>query len=198
MNNYCMFKGSLVNAAPFLARYGGKPHYVITVAAPGRETFKIVVNAASDQTGVDGNHDVYSYVDLHFVDPVTDKLAGMKPGLYQKDFPRLDYFQDRSLLDLHRMRPIPYADVDGNRADVNDILNDALSIDASGQPESLPYDDGSGNPKDRDFYLPKANDVAATVYGFGFLFPQEDGLHETHMNQGNPKNPRRQNRCHVV
>jgi len=37
-------------------------------------------------------------------------------------------------------------------------------------------------------FLRSAPDSEVTVYGFGFLFePQKDGLHETHMNQGNPK-----------
>jgi uncharacterized protein YukJ len=40
----------------------------------------------------------------------------------------------------------------------------------------------------RDFWTPTSSGIV--VYGFGFLFlPKKDGLHETHMNQGNPRGP---------
>ena len=188
MNQYCMFKGKLVNAAPYLQRYHSNPHYVITVQDAAGTPFSIVVNAASTVVGSDGNADVYSYMDLHFSDPITSKLDALNLGLYTSDFPQLDYWQDSSLLDLHRMRPIPYADEDGNRADVNDDFNDLLTIDATQAPQSLPFDNGSGHPQNRDFYFP--TDPNVLVYGFGFLFePQQNGLHETHMNQGNPRGP---------
>jgi uncharacterized protein YukJ len=186
MNKYCMFKGKLHNAAPFKADYAGSPHYVINLTGADDTVFKIVVNSASTEVGEDGDNKVYFYADLQFVDPVTDKLDQLEYGLHTDDFPRLDYWQDRSLLDLHRMRPVPYQDEDGNRADVNDIISQALSIDTSQAPQPLPYDNGNGNPQDRDFFSPTDGDV--TVYGFGFLFlPKQDGLHETHMNQGNPR-----------
>jgi uncharacterized protein YukJ len=188
MNEYCMFKGTLVNAAPFRSDYVGSPHYVINVNGAEDEIFKIVVNSASDQVGPDGDSNVYFYADLNFNDPITDKLRSLEAGLHSSDFPRLDYWQDRSLLDLRRMRPIPYEDENGTRADVNDIVSQVLTIDTNKAPESLPYDNGKGEIHNRDFYRPIKNDV--TVYGFGFLFlPKEDGLHETHMNQGNPRGP---------
>lgn len=186
MNEYCMFKGTLVNAAPFKPDYVGSPHYVINVKGADDSIFKIVVNSASTEVGEDGNSDVYFYADLHFSDPVTDKLRQIEAGLHTDDFPRLDYWQDHSLLDLSRMRPIPYQDEDGQRADVNDIISEILTVDTSKAPQSIPYDNGGGDPHNRDFY-PTAED-GVTVYGFGFLFlPNEDGLHETHMNQGNPQ-----------
>nr|WKF61741.1 hypothetical protein HUO10_006273 [Paraburkholderia busanensis] len=192
MNEYCMFKGELINAAPYLPTYHGSPHYVINVADTRKadgSVFKIVVNSASTQIGEDNNYNVYSYADLNFSDPVAGKLGALNPGLYTTGFPRLDYWQDQSLLDLHRMRPIPYEGEDGSRADVNDIINQILTIDTSQPATSIPYDDGSGKPpQPRDFYPPREKGVI--VYGFGFLFqPQEDGLHETHMNQGNPRGP---------
>ena len=83
------------------------------------------------------------------------------------------------------MRPIPFQDEQGNRVDVNDTINDVLTIDTTKPSQSLPYDNGSGQIHNRDFFSP--TDSTVTVYGFGFLFqPKEDGLHETHMNQGNP------------
>jgi uncharacterized protein YukJ len=185
MNKYCMFKGTVLRAAPFKDSYQGNPHYVITVSAGDGKVFNIVVNSASTETGEEGNNNVYFYADLHFDDPVIDKLKGLTVGLYTNDFPRLDYWQDRSLLDISRMRPVPYKDEDGNRVDVNDIIDQVLTIDESQASQSLPYDNGSGNLQNRDFWTPTSNNIIA--YGFGFLFlPKEDGLHETHMNQGNP------------
>lgn len=185
-NEYCMFKGTLQAAAPFKDTYIGSPHYVITVVGQNAKPFNIVVNAASTQSGEDGNNNVYFYADLHFTDPVTDKLKALDKGLYTQGFPRLDYYQDHSLLDLRRMRSVPYEDENGNRADVNDIINEALTIDESQPSESLPFDNGR-EIHNRDFWTPTDPDVI--VYGFGFLFlPKQDGLHETHMNQGNPAN----------
>jgi uncharacterized protein YukJ len=186
MNEYCMFKGVLVNAAPFRPTYAGSPHYVINVKDATGKIFKIVVNSASDEAGPDGNNDVYFYADLAFDDPVTAKLSQLDLGLHTDQFPRLDYWQDRSLLDIHRMRPVPYQDENGDRVDVNDDISRVLTIDTSQPPQPIPYDSGRGEPQDRDFYPPSNGHVI--VYGFGFLFvPEQDGLHETHMNQGNPK-----------
>jgi len=185
-NEYCMFKGVVVNAAPFKPEYPGSPHYVITVKGAGGKEFKIVINSASDTVGQDGNDNVYFYADLNFDDPLNEKLGKLEQRLYTDDFPKLDYWQDSSLLDIKRMRPIPYKDEEGNRVDVNDTISDVLTIDADKEPQSLPYDNGSGNIHNRDFFSPTDNNVI--VYGFGFLFqPKEDGLHETHMNQGNPR-----------
>jgi len=186
MGDYCMFKGKLLRAAPFDDSYPGSPHYVITVSGDGEKPFNIVVNSASTEVGENGDNKVYFYADLNFDDPLTGKLAQLNLGLYTDGFPRLDYWQDRSLLDLRRMRPVPYESAPGVRADVNDIINDTLTIDESKASQPLPYDNGSGQLHDRRFWTPVAADVV--VYGFGFLFePKQDGLHETHMNQGNPR-----------
>jgi uncharacterized protein YukJ len=185
-NEYCMFKGVVVNAAPFKPEYPGSPHYVVTVKDAGGKQFKIVINSASDTVGADGNNNVYFYADLNFDDPLNEKLGKLAHGLHTDNFPELDYWQDTSLLDIKRMRPIPFQDEEGNRVDVNDTISDVLTIDTDKEPQSLPYDNGSGQIHNRDFFSPTDNNVI--VYGFGFLFqPAEDGLHETHMNQGNPR-----------
>jgi uncharacterized protein YukJ len=181
-NVYCMFKGKMKCAAPYDDAYGGDPHYVITVDGPENRDFNIVINSAS-RVGVGGNdHRVYSYIDLHFADPIVPQLKAMNQGLYQHGFPRLDYFQDRSLLDLTRMRLVPDVSQDGTPFDINDNINQILTIDESHEFEMRPYH----NQGERKFWKPTSiEDVI--VYGFGFLFqPGRDGLHETHMNQGNP------------
>ncbi len=160
---------------------------MITVAGTDTESFNIVVNSASTQVGEEGNNHVYFYVDLHFSDPVVNKLRDLDLRLYTAGFPRLDYWQDSSLLlDLHRMRPVPYEVLDGNRPSVNGTINQVLSIDDTQGYQLLPYDNGSHQPQMRKFWAPTTDNII--VYGFGFLFPRgENGLHETHMNQGNPR-----------
>src|SRR5262249_49632337 len=185
MNEYCMFKGRLLRAAPFKDSYPGSPHYVITVAGNDDKPFNIVVNSASTEPGEDGSDDVYFYADPNFSDPLTARLKALDFGLHTSGFPRLDYWQDRNLLDFHRMRAVPYEDESGNRADVNDTIDEILTIGEAQPSQSFPYDNGSGKLHDRDFWVPAAQNLV--VFGFGFLFlPKKDGLHETHMNQGNP------------
>jgi uncharacterized protein YukJ len=80
--------------------------------------------------------------------------------------------------------PVPYKDATGARFDINDEINDLLTIDENRPSEERPYNNGR-DTQDRTFWRPSGpGDV--TVHGFGFLFPAQDGLHETHMNQGNP------------
>jgi uncharacterized protein YukJ len=81
MNKYCLFKGELVNAAPFRPAYKGSPHYVINVRGLQGEIFKYVVNAASDEVGQDRNNNVYFYKDVAFSDPVTATLSTLPSGV---------------------------------------------------------------------------------------------------------------------
>ena len=183
-NAYCMFKGKLICGAPYSDAYVGSPHYVITVGKDDGSTFNIVVNSASTAPAANGDDRVYAYIDPNFVDPICDKLKALPAGLYTSRFPQLDYWQDRSLLDISRMRPVPYKDATGARFDINDEINDLLTIDENTASEQRPYNNGR-DTQDRTFWRPSGpGDV--TVHGFGFLFPAQDGLHETHMNQGNP------------
>jgi uncharacterized protein YukJ len=183
-NLYCMFKGTLKAAAPYFDTYPGSPHYVISIASD-QATFNIVVNSASTAESENDDSRVYSFVDLHFQDAICQKLASLGPGLHTDSFPKLDYWQDQSLLDIKRMRLVPYKDEDGSRFDINDQIDDLLTIDETAPSQLMPYSPGGGRLQRRKFWYPKQSDVI--VYGFGFLFlPEKDGLHETHMNQGNP------------
>jgi uncharacterized protein YukJ len=141
-------------------------------------TFNIAVNSAATAPTPSGDNRVYSYIDPHFVDPICDKLTALQPGLYISGFPKLDYWQDRSLLDIRRMRPVPYKDPAGARFDINDQIDGLLTIDESTPCEQRPYNNGR-ETQDRTFWRPSGP-------GVGFLFPAQDGLHETDMNQGNP------------
>jgi uncharacterized protein YukJ len=105
-NAYCMFKGKLLCGAPYSDTYIGSPHYVITVGKDDGATFNIVVNSASTPPAANGDNRVYAYIGPNFVDPICDKLKALPAGLYTGGFPKLDYWQDRSLLDIGRMRPL--------------------------------------------------------------------------------------------
>ena len=183
-NSYCMYKGKLLMGAPYSDSYIGSPHYVITVSKGDGANFNVVVNSASTAPSPNADNRVYAYIDPNFADPICDKLNALQVGLYTSGFPKLDYWQDRSLLDIRRMRPVPYEDASGTRFDINDQINDLLTIDESTPSEQHPYNNGH-ETQDRTFWRP-SGPGEVTVYGFGFLFPTQDGLHETHMNQGNP------------
>ncbi|TDY38246.1 uncharacterized protein DUF2278 [Paraburkholderia rhizosphaerae] len=81
MNEYCMFKGRLLRAAPFKDGYPGSPHYVITATGNDNVPFNIVVNSASTEPGEDGSDDVYFHANQNFTDPLTDKLNALDFGL---------------------------------------------------------------------------------------------------------------------
>lgn len=182
-NDYILFKGRLTAGIPYFNHYGGNPHYVILVDAGNGKEFKIVTNVKSDSSlaGPEGYYLLYAW-SQYFVHPMCADLQGMDPGLHRAGFPLLDYVHDPALVDLTRMRPVP-VDAPGQMNDCNDILNRMLGIDTSAQPRAYLYQ-GTGHSEVRDAYPPTQE---VTVYGFGFGFPDQSGLHETHMNQGNPK-----------
>ncbi|SAK56458.1 hypothetical protein AWB79_02304 [Caballeronia hypogeia] len=183
-NEYVLFKGTVKLGVPFLDGYRGDPHYVIVSEdANGRE-FRIVTNVKSDSslTGPAGYLVLYVW-NQYFQHPMIADLTKLAPGVASSDFPKLDYVHDTRLVDLSAMRPIPL-DTANEHNDINALLNQMLQLDISGDGVGYVYPT-PGYSDDRRGWMP-TKDV--TVYGFGFLFePGQDGLHETHMNQGNPK-----------
>ncbi|BAN26865.1 YukJ family protein [Caballeronia insecticola] len=183
-NEYVVFKGRVTLGVPFLDGYKGDPHYVIVSEdASGRE-FRIVTNVKSDSslTGPAGYLVLYA-LNQDFTHPLTADLGKLAPGVSTSNFPRLDYVHEDGLVDLSSMRPIPL-DIASEHNDINALLNGMLQLDMSG--DGVPYVYSTPAYSDHRRGWKPAKDV--TVYGFGFLFePAHDGLHETHMNQGNPK-----------
>lgn len=182
-NHYVLFKGRLTAGIPYYAEYGGNPHYVLLVDAGDGQEFKIVTNVKSDSSlaGPDGYQLLYVW-SQYFTHPMRADLQSLAIGLHDSGFPLLDYVHDPVLVDLTRMRPVP-VDVPGDSNDCNDILNQMLALDMNAEPRAYEYQ-GTGHSEVRKAY-PSTQDVM--VYGFGFGFPDQSGLHETHMNQGNPK-----------
>ncbi len=182
-NHYALFKGRLTAGIPYLKEYGGNPHYVLLVDAGNQQEFKVVTNVKSDSSlaGPEGYHLLYVW-SQYFNHPMCADLQAMDVGLHDSGFPLLDYVHDPALVDLARMRPVP-VDAPGQMNDCNDILNRMLGIDTSEKPRAYQYQ-GTGHTEIRNAYPPTGE---VMVYGFGFGFPDQSGLHETHMNQGNPK-----------
>jgi len=184
-NHYCMFKGKLKFGVPYLSGYNGNPHYAIVVEAPDGTEFVVLANVKSDPSmpgaGAAGYHVLYQWTtDLQL--PITADLAALAPGLHQSGFPRLDYVRDAGLVDFPTMRPIAL-DTATEHNDINALVDDMLALDRTATPIDYVYHGSSGDD-DRKGWPPRTD---VTVYGFGFLFePQHNGLHETHMNQGNP------------
>lgn len=186
-NEYCMFKGKLKLGVPYLNGYNGNPHYAIVVEANDGGEFVVLANVKSDSTmpgaGEAGYHVLYFW-DQYFTHPMTTNLEALANGLHVSDFPTLDYIHDQRLVaDLSRMRPIAI-DTQDQKNDINGLVDDMLTLDRSQEPVDYIYRGQSGDDH-RKGWVPKQD---VTVYGFGFLFePEGNGLHETHMNQGNPK-----------
>ena len=186
-NQYCTFKGQLIMGVPFLEGYNGNPHYAIVVENTDGTQFVVLTNVKSDSTvpgAGQAGYQVLYYWDPYFVHPMTPDLDALAAGVHTADFPTLDYVHDQRLVaDLSRMRPIALDTVD-QKNDINALVNQMLSLDMSAVPVDYLYHGASGDDP-RKGWKPTQ---AVTVYGFGFLFePEQNGLHETHMNQGNPK-----------
>jgi uncharacterized protein YukJ len=183
-NEYSLFKGKLKYGVPYLDGYNGNPHYAIVLENTEGGLFAIVTNVKSDSSlsGTAGYHVLY-YWDQYFSHPMLNDLSKLTLGLHQDNFPTLDYVHDAKLVELGRMRPIAL-DTATEKSDINDLLNKMLKLDTGKDPVDYEYNGKSGTEM-RKAWAPSVDII---VYGFGFLFePNKDGLHETHMNQGNPK-----------
>ncbi|MDR5759785.1 DUF2278 family protein [Caballeronia sp. LZ035] len=183
-NEYVLFKGKVTLGVPFLQGYKGDPHYVIVSEDQQGQEFRIVTNVKSDSSlaGPEGYFVLYQW-NQYFEHPMTADLTKLAAGVSTSNFPKLDYVHDTKLVDLSAMRPIAL-DEAGEHNDINELLNEMLQLDMSGN--GVPYVYPTPTYKDNRRGWKPTKDI--TVYGFGFLFePDKDGLHETHMNQGNPK-----------
>ena len=147
---------------------GASKHYQITVQAAGA-AFTVAVNIES----VDGSEVLYA-IEQSFTPPDPSGLAALRdgitglpsaPGGLALDFVR-ERIRGKPMITKGQMTLLPKAAVDRVRAlalenAVVALLNAAVA-------------DGS-----------------ATVYAFGSAFADSgvvDGIHDIHMNQGNPKN----------
>ena len=167
-------KYSVLKGRPIAIRFGSSssPHYQIHVVA-GEEDYRIAVNVQSG----DGSEVEY-LIRSRFDHPITAELAELDPGLHtlppQPGGPGLDYIRG-NLLQPQEMTPLP-AEAPGPDNDLNEKLDHYVQR-ALADEEAVIYAFGATwgpEPKKPDQY---------------FGFRPGRGIHDIHMNQGNPPPP---------
>ena len=141
-----------------------KPHYLISAGAGGT-TWQIAVNVESDNGA-----EVLYRLDENFTPPDPDALETLATGT-------------TSLAGLDAPPAIDYV-----RSTVN---SSPLITREQMTPLPLPGKEGSENLKNAviQFLNNAVADPSATVYAFGSLYNDgTNGIHDIHMNQGNPPN----------
>jgi len=182
--DYGMFKGRLKFVAPFDPTHDLKasPHYILRMEANGA-AFNVAVNSASTVPNGEGSEEVLFYLDADFQHALLKDLEALPEGLHRDGFTKLDYLRTTGLLKMANLRPIADVAANGQANDVNDVYNQVIGIDTTHPGEEQGYFNGK-QQSSRIFY--PNTDADIVVYTFGFIYPTNDGLHETHMNQGNP------------
>jgi uncharacterized protein YukJ len=139
---------------------GRPPHYVIPVNAAGT-SYQIAINIESD----DDSQVLYT-IQTDFNPPNAALLAAMAQGmnpLSMKGDPAIDYirseFEGKPILTLAEMKLLPLP-AQENSGDLNNAVVELLN-QATSDPDGL-------------------------IYAFGGQYTDGTGIHETHMNQGNP------------
>ncbi|MBT9292961.1 DUF2278 family protein [Prosthecodimorpha staleyi] len=148
---------------------GAKPHYQIEVTAKGVK-YRIAINVRSQ----DGS-EVEFLVRSRFEHPITDRLGALEAGFHiaepKPDGIALDFIRG-NLMQPWEMKPLPLSS-NGPDNDLNDKI-DAYVQRAMSDETAMIYafgDRWGPEPQKEDGY-------------FGFL--PGNGIHDIHMNQGNP------------
>ncbi|KMO12415.1 DUF2278 family protein [Methylobacterium indicum] len=166
LKNYSVLKGRPINNR--LAT-GRSPHYQVLVSANG-ELHRIAINVQSQ----DGS-EVQFLVRSRFEHPITEALAalaeGVSPAPSQPNGIALDYVRG-NLMQPWELKPLPLSAA-GPDNDLNEKL-DAYVQRAMADEESWIYAFG-------ETWGPE-NDKADRYFGFR----PGRGIHDIHMNQGNP------------
>jgi uncharacterized protein YukJ len=167
LQHYSVLKGRAIDQRQ---GSGGSPHFQILVVDDA-DRYRIAINVQSQ----DGSEVLY-LVRSQFRHPITDLLHPLSPGLHKAESKpgglALDYIRS-NLLQPSEMQPLP--------------------IVAAGPDNDL-------NEKIGQYVQRALSDEAAMVYAFGdawgpeankrdqyFGFLPGHGIHDIHMNQGNPK-----------
>jgi uncharacterized protein YukJ len=170
VRNYGVLKARVERARA--EHRGATPHFDILANAE-TTLFRIAVNTRSTDRR---RPDLLYACDEHFEHPLTDGLAALDDGFHPLPLSAgggLDYVRD-GLITRDRMRVMP-CDLPGPDNDLNEMLERWVDV--------------------------AADDLDARVYAYGsrwgpdhehdpvFHFRPGNGVHEVHMNQGNPFGP---------
>jgi len=166
MPNYSLVKGDPISAGQVQFNRAGKnPHYHVRLKTDSG-IFEVALNIQSE----DGSEVLYA-IDHAFVPPAKDALlaAAMdktelqsEPGGLALDYVR-ETVNGLAMVDRNTMQLLPQSFPAGHRH--NDLNNEVVDL------------------------LNRATaDPNGTVYAFGDAFadPNSQGIHDIHMNQGNP------------
>ena len=164
---YSVLKGRAVEGRVFSQNPRNPPHFHVTVDAAGRR-FDVAVNVQSQ----DGSEVLY-LVAHDFAPPSATGLRDLADGLTRLAGTRsaphplaLDYVRSRSrgarLVTRELMHPLPLSR--GATSRHNDLHNEI-----------------------EDLVERAVADPTAVLYAFGDAFPDGSGIHDIHMNQGNPR-----------
>ncbi len=164
VNQYSVLKGTPLSGA---LSNDARPHYLIELTANGAQ-FQVAVNVESD-TGSGSGARVLYRLDENWTAPDQALLEALPAGLTvlagKNGNPAIDYLRSRAngepLVTREQMTLLP-----------------------------LPTEDGAENLKNAVIqYLNQAiADENGTVYAFGAQYTEGTGIHDIHLNQGNPKN----------
>ncbi len=181
--DYGLLKARLKFVAPFDKSYEGQPHYILRMEANGWP-FNVSVNSASAIAGDNGQEQVLMVLYEDYNHDILRQLEALPEGLHRVGFPKLDYLRTSGLLKISDLKPIPDIQQSTPDYDVNDEYNRVLGIDTKKGGETQKFFNGTTS-SNRTFY-PNSDDTI-WIYAFGFIYRTNDGLHQTHMNQGNPR-----------
>jgi len=173
VNQYSVLKGDPQSGA---ISKNARPHYLIEVAANGTN-WQIAVNVESD-VGTGSSAQVLYKLDENWTPPDAAMLTALPIGvtpLVGKDAnPAIDYLRTT---------------IDGTKDGVPGQPSQPIVTRAQLTPLPLPGQTNAGNLHNAVIaYLNQAiADKNGTIYAFGALYTTGNGIHDIHMNQGNPK-----------
>jgi uncharacterized protein YukJ len=166
IRNYGVVKGRVLRGVP--EHHGSTPHYQILLIADGVR-FRIAVDTRS---GERPHPDLLFSCDEHFRHPMTERLAALDDGFHPLGAGAgLDYVRG-GFVERDQMRPLP-VDLPGRNNDLNEKLGHWVEIAASDPGVAVYAFGGRWGPE------PQRPDAE-------FEFLPGNGLHDVHMNQGNP------------
>ncbi|HET7232715.1 MAG TPA: YukJ family protein, partial [Longimicrobium sp.] len=168
IRNYGVLKGRVIRGIP--ERGGHTPHYQVLVDADGVD-FRVAV----DTRAKGGAPDLLFFSEPEFEHSFLERLLALEDGFHplepNRESGALDYVRG-SLVRREQMRPLP-VDKPGRDNDLNEKIG-ALVDRAMADLDARMYAfGGRWGPE------PQTADAE-----FGFL--PGNGLHDVHMNQGNP------------
>ncbi len=162
INQYSVLKGSPLSG---MLNNASRPHFLIEVDAGGAR-WQVAVNVESD-TGSGASAEVLYKLDENWTAPDQAALealpAGATPLAGLDANPAIDYLRSRA-------NGVPLV----TRAQLTTL--------------PLPGKGASGNLQNAviQFLNEAVADPGGTVYAFGALYTTGQGIHDIHMNQGNP------------